>query len=172
VIARFGAKDRKAGRAKSRLKALARLEPIVPTIEQATASIRFPEPQPLAPPILVLEEAAAGYGESTVLRRLDLRIDMDDRVALLGVNGNGKSTLLRLPAGRLRPQSGRVRRSPKLRIGYFAQHQTEELDEAASPLDHLRRLDALASEEKLRAHLGRFGFSGTKAELAVAALSG
>jgi ATP-binding cassette subfamily F protein 3 len=97
---------------------------------------------------------------------------MDDRIALLGANGNGKSTLVRLIAGRLKPMAGTLRRSPKLRIGYFAQHQAEELNLAATPLRHMQELEPLATDEKLRAHLGRFGFSGQKALTQVGALSG
>jgi ATP-binding cassette subfamily F protein 3 len=171
-IDRFRYKASKARQAQSRIKALARMEPVVPVVEEATLAFRFPDPEPLSPPILTLDGAAAGYGERPVLSRLDLRIDMDDRIALLGANGNGKSTLVRLIAGRLKPMAGTLRRSPKLRIGYFAQDQAEELNLAATPLQHMARLEPLATEEKLRAHLGRFGFGGDKAMTRVGALSG
>ncbi len=171
-IDRFRYKASKARQAQSRLKALARMEPAAPVVEEAAVAFRFPDPEPLSPPILALDQVAAGYGAEPVLRRLDLRIDMDDRIALLGANGNGKSTLLRLIAGRLKPLAGTLRRSPKLGIGYFAQDQAEELNLAATPLEHLRALEPLATEEKLRAHLGRFGFSGDKALTRVGALSG
>jgi ATP-binding cassette, subfamily F, member 3 len=171
-IDRFRYKASKARQAQSRIKALARMEPVAPVIEEASIEFRFPDPEPLSPPILTLDSVTAGYGERPVLSRLDLRIDMDDRIALLGANGNGKSTLVRLIAGRLKPMAGTLRRSPKLRIGYFAQHQTEELNLAATPLQHMQELEPLASDEKLRAHLGRFGFSGPKALTQVGALSG
>ena len=171
-IDRFRYKASKARQAQSRIKALARMEPVAPVIEEASIEFRFPDPEPLSPPILTLDSVTAGYGERPVLSRLDLRIDMDDRIALLGANGNGKSTLVRLIAGRLKPMAGTLRRSPKLRIGYFAQHQAEELNLAATPLQHMQELEPLASDEKLRAHLGRFGFSGPKALTQVGALSG
>ena len=171
-IDRFRYKASKARQAQSRIKALARMEPVAPVIEEASIEFRFPDPEPLSPPILTLDSVTAGYGERPVLSRLDLRIDMDDRIALLGANGNGKSTLVRLIAGRLKPMAGMLRRSPKLRIGYFAQHQAEELNLAATPLQHMQELEPLASDEKLRAHLGRFGFSGPKALTQVGALSG
>ena len=171
-IDRFRYKASKARQAQSRIKALARMEPVAPVIEEASIEFRFPDPESLSPPILTLDSVTAGYGERPVLSRLDLRIDMDDRIALLGANGNGKSTLLRLIAGRLKPMTGTLRRSPKLRIGYFAQHQAEELNLAATPLRHMQELEPLASDEKLRAHLGRFGFSGEKALTQVGALSG
>jgi ATP-binding cassette, subfamily F, member 3 len=171
-IDRFRYKASKARQAQSRIKALARMEPVAPVIEEASIEFRFPDPEPLSPPILTLDSVTAGYGEHPVLSRLDLRIDMDDRIALLGANGNGKSTLVRLIAGRLKPMAGTLRRSPKLRIGYFAQHQAEELNLAATPLQHMQELEPLATDEKLRAHLGRFGFSGQKALTQVGALSG
>jgi ATP-binding cassette subfamily F protein 3 len=171
-IDRFRYKASKARQAQSRIKALARMEPVAPVIEEASIEFRFPDPEPLSPPILTLDSVTAGYGERPVLSRLDLRIDMDDRIALLGANGNGKSTLVRLIAGRLKPMAGTLRRSPKLRIGYFAQHQAEELNLAATPLQHMQELEPLATDEKLRAHLGRFGFSGRKALTQVGALSG
>jgi len=171
-IDRFRYKASKARQAQSRIKALARMEPVAPVIEETSIEFRFPDPEPLSPPILTLDSVTAGYGERPVLSRLDLRIDMDDRIALLGANGNGKSTLVRLIAGRLKPMAGMLRRSPKLRIGYFAQHQAEELNLAATPLRHMQELEPLATDEKLRAHLGRFGFSGQKALTQVGTLSG
>jgi ATP-binding cassette subfamily F protein 3 len=171
-IDRFRAKASKARQAQSRIKALARMEPVVPIVEEAGIEFRFPDPEPLSPPILTLDAASVGYDERPVLSRLDLRIDMEDRIALLGANGNGKSTLVKLIAGRLKPMGGTLRRSPKLRIGYFAQHQAEELDLGATPLDHMARLEPLATPEKLRAHLGRFGFGGERALTRVGALSG
>ncbi len=172
-VDRFRYKASKARQAQSRLKALERMEPIASVAEERTVEFQFPEPEQLAPPVLRLEAAAVGYGEGPpVLRSLDLRLDMDDRVALLGANGNGKSTLAKLLAGRLEPQSGRVIRSGKLKVGYFAQDQAEELDLAASPLEHMRRLLPQETDTRLRALLGRFGFGVAHAEVAAGTLSG
>jgi ATP-binding cassette, subfamily F, member 3 len=158
-VDRFRAKATKASQAQSRLKMLARLEPV--TLAEAEAPVRFdfPEPGELAPPLLTLDDVAVGYAPGKpVLRRLDLRLDPDDRIALLGANGNGKSTLARLIAGRLEPLAGEARRAPRLRYGYFAQHQIEELEPEASAFDHLARLMPKAAPEQLRARLARFGF--------------
>ncbi len=171
-VDRFRYKASKARQAQSRLKLLEKLQPIVSVVEDQTVNLDFPRPEPLSPPILTLENGAVGYGATPVLQRLNLRLDMDDRIALLGANGNGKSTLARLLAGRLKPMAGRFARSPKLRVGYFAQDQADELDMAGTPLDNLERLMPMASEQKLRDHLGRFGFSGPKADTQVAKLSG
>ena len=172
-VDRFRYKASKARQAQSRLKALARMEPIASVMEERTVTFGFPEPGRLSPPILTLEGAAVGYeAEKPVLSRLDLRLDMDDRIALLGANGNGKSTLSRLLASRLKPMQGRMTRSSKLKIGYFAQDQAEELDLQATPLQHMARLLPLETETKLRAQLGRFGFGVDRAEVAVGKLSG
>jgi ATP-binding cassette subfamily F protein 3 len=172
-IERFRAKATKARQAQSRIKMLERLAPGRPVIDAAPVSFDFPEPGNLPPPVLTLDRAAVGYGDGpTVLSGLDLRIDMDDRIALVGRNGNGKSTLARLLAGRLDACEGEVRRPGKLRIGYFAQHQTEELDPVASAYRHLARLEPDTTEPRLRAHLGRFGFSGDAANVPADRLSG
>jgi ATP-binding cassette subfamily F protein 3 len=172
-IDRFRYKASKARQAQSRIKMLARMEPIVSVAEEQTIEFDFPNPDQLAPPIIALDHAEAGYQEGKpVLRNLNLRLDMDDRVALLGANGNGKSTLAKLLAGRLKPLSGTLRKSGKLRVGYFAQHQTDELDVNATPLQIMDRLAPTTSEEKRRAHLGRFGFQQNKALTKVSALSG
>ena len=126
-VDRFRYKASKARQAQSRIKALERLPPIETVIEDAPTRFAFPEPARIAPPILALERVAVGYDGVPVLRDVSLSIDMDDRIALLGANGNGKSTLAKLLAGRLAPLAGEVRRGPKLRVGYFAQHQTDEL---------------------------------------------
>ncbi len=172
-VDRFRYKASKARQAQSRLKALEKLQPIASVAEARTVSFDFPPPRQLSPPILTLEGGAVGYGDAPpVLKGMDLRIDMDDRIALLGANGNGKSTFAKLIAGRLKLQGGRMLRSPKLKTGYFAQDQAEELDLAATPLAHLERLAPMEPATRLRAHLGRFGFSGEKAETAVGKLSG
>ena len=172
-VDRFRYKASKARQAQSRLKALARMEPIAAVMEDRTTSFDFPQPTPLSPPILNLENASVGYeAGKPILSHLNLRLDMDDRVALLGANGNGKSTLSKLLAGRLKPMEGRMARSGKLKIGYFAQDQAEELDLTSTPLAHMARLMPLETETKLRAQLGRFGFGAARADVAVGKLSG
>jgi ATP-binding cassette subfamily F protein 3 len=171
-VDRFRYKASKARQAQSRIKMLERLEPIPEHAEEGTVSFAFPQPEQLAPPIANFQDAAVGYGGTPVLRRLDLRLDPDDRIALLGANGNGKSTFIRLLAGRLEPIAGRVARSSKLRVGYFAQHQAEELDLNATPAVELARRRPRDSETALRSHLGRFGFSQERADTRIANLSG
>ncbi len=171
-VDRFRYKASKARQAQSRLKALARLPVIEAAIEDAPTRFAFPAPARIAPPILALERVAVGYDGRPVLSGLSLRIDMDDRIALLGANGNGKSTLARLLAGRLEPLAGEVRRGPKLRVGYFAQHQTDELVAGDSPLVHLARVLPRAHERQLRAQLARFGLDADRAETPASALSG
>jgi ATP-binding cassette subfamily F protein 3 len=149
------------------------MEPIVAIAEERTVAFEFPQPDQLAPPIITLDKADVGYeAGKPVLKNLNLRLDMDDRVALLGANGNGKSTLAKLLSNRLKPMHGAMRKSPKLRVGYFAQHQTDELDIDATPLQILGRMAPLLNESKLRAHLGRFGFEQDKALTKVGSLSG
>jgi ATP-binding cassette subfamily F protein 3 len=171
-VDRFRYKASKARQAQSRLKAIARLEPIPAVIEAPHVVLRFPRPQVPPPPLITLEQARAGYGDHVVLDRLDLRIDPDDRIALLGANGNGKSTFARLLAGQLAPQSGEVVRAPKLRVGYFAQHQIEALQPGQSALQHLAHRLPSEREERLRTRLGGFGLSQDKADLAAGSLSG
>jgi ATP-binding cassette subfamily F protein 3 len=172
-VDRFRYKASKARQAQSRLKALARLEPIVLPAEESPARIAFPDPIQLNPPLIALDGAAVGYVPGKpVLSRLDLRLDPDDRIALLGANGNGKTTLARLLAGRLAPMAGRVTRSPKLGCGFFAQHQIEEMRPGESAFDHLSGLMPDHAPEAVRARLGRFGFGQEKAFVAVSDLSG
>ena len=172
-IDRFRAKASKARQAQSRVKALARLEPVALAAAEPAPQIVIPEPAKLSPPLVTLERASVGYRPGKpVLSRLDLRLDPDDRIALLGANGNGKTTLARLLAGRLPPLSGSITRSPKLRCGYFAQHQIEEMQPEQSPFDHLSALMPVAPPETVRARLGGFGFGEDKAFLPVAQLSG
>ena len=171
-IDRFRAKASKARQAQSRIKMLARMEPVVSIVEARTTTFRFPDPTPLPPPIVALDEVTAGYDGKPVLKDLTLRIDMDDRIALLGANGNGKSTLVKVLADRLAPMAGTLRRSGKLKVGYFAQHQAEELDLAGTPLTELARRMPAANEGRVRAHLGQFGFGADKAETRVGDLSG
>jgi ATP-binding cassette subfamily F protein 3 len=173
-VERFRAKATKARQAQSRLKLLARLEPQAALVENEARPIEIPSPEKeLSPPIIALDGVSVGYvpGEP-VLRRLTLRVDSDDRIALLGRNGNGKSTLLKLLAGRLPPQSGQMVRAERLQVGYFAQHELDELDPSGSPYTHMRRLMPEAPEAKVRARIGSFGFSGEAADTVVAQLSG
>ena len=171
-IDRFRYKASKARQAQSRIKALARLPQIETVIEDAPTKFDFPEPARIAPPILALERVAVGYDGVPVLRNVSLSVDTDDRIALLGANGNGKSTLAKLLAHRLEVLSGEIRRGPKLRVGYFAQHQTEELVELETPIDHMARALPRASPSQVRAQLARFGLDADKAETPIANLSG
>ena len=172
-VDRFRAKASKARQAQSRLKALARLEPIPIAAAEPPPRISFPEPLQLRPPLISLERASVGYvPKKPVLSRLDLRLDPDDRIALLGANGNGKTTFARLLAGRLPLLGGTIVRSPKLRCGYFAQHQIEEMRANELAYDHLSALMPTALPETVRARLGSFGFGEDKAFVPVAELSG
>jgi ATP-binding cassette subfamily F protein 3 len=171
-IDRFRYKASKARQAQARIKALARLPQIEAVIEDTPTRFAFPEPARIAPPILALERVAVGYDGVPVLRNVSLSIDMDDRIALLGANGNGKSTLAKLLAGRLAPLSGEMRRGPKLRVGYFAQHQTDELVAAETPIEHMARALKRANPGQVRAQLARFGLDADRAQTPVANLSG
>lgn len=173
-VDRFRAKASKARQAQSRLKALAKLEPIATIATDEVRPIELPPPdRELPPPIIAIDDVSVGYEpDRPVLRRLTLRIDSDDRIALLGANGNGKSTLAKLLAGRLMPSSGRVTRHERLRVGYFAQHQLDELDPHGGAYDHLRRLMPEAPEAKVRARAGTIGFPGAAADTPVENLSG
>ena len=171
-IDRFRAKATKARQAQSRIKALERMEPIVGIVEENTPEFEFPSPEPLPPPLITLEDVAVGYDDRPVLSRLDLRIDQDDRIALLGANGNGKSTLIKLLANRLKPLSGQYRRSGKLKVGYFAQDQADDLTPTLTPIQQLQQLLPTIPEEKLRAHLARFGLGRDRAETVIGRLSG
>jgi ATP-binding cassette subfamily F protein 3 len=171
-VDRFRYKASKARQAQSRLKALSKLPPLDAVIEDTPTRFAFPAPEPLAPPIVQIERADVGYGGPPVLRGLDLRVDQDDRIALLGANGNGKSTLAKLLAGRLDPARGEVRRASRLKVGFFAQHQAEELDLAGTPLSHMRDALPKATDTQVRAQLARFGLQGEKAETRIGACSG
>jgi len=172
-VDRFRYKASKARQAQSRIKMLERLGPPVAVIEDRAVRFDFPDPDALAPPLIGIDGGAAGYKKGEpVLTGLDLRLDMDDRIALLGANGNGKSTLARILAGRLDLMAGTQFRTPKLRVGYFAQHQTEELDAGRTPYDHMRELMPNVLESKVRAQLGRFAFGQERADVKVEDLSG
>lgn len=173
-VDRFKAKATKARQAQSRVKMLKRMKPITALVTQDVHEITFPTPEKmLSPPIIAADNVSVGYDpKKPVLNRVTLRIDPDDRIALLGANGNGKSTLVKLLASKLAPFSGQVTRADKLSIGYFAQHQVDELDLEASTYDHLRRLMPDAPESKVRARAGAIGFSGKAADTIVKSLSG
>ena len=171
-VDRFKAKASKAKQAQSRVKMLEKMTPITVPEEAAKQVFSFPEPDQLSPPILALDGAAVGYGGPPVLSRLGLRIDQDDRIALLGRNGEGKSTLSKLLAGKLAPEEGKITRSSKLRIGYFAQHQVDELRIEETPLQHLLRARPGEAPPKLRARLAGFGLFAEQAETEVGRLSG
>ena len=171
-VDRFRYKASKARQAQSRLKMLEKMEPIAASLDGSVAPIQFPDPEELAPPLMQLDGINVGYGGTAVLRRIGLRIDQDDRIALLGANGQGKSTLAKLIAGRLAPMEGARKASGKLRIGFFAQHQAEELVAEETPLDHIRRHRPGELPQKLRARLAAGGTGADIAETPVKALSG
>jgi ATP-binding cassette subfamily F protein 3 len=171
-VDRFRAKASKARQAQSRLKALQKLPSLESVVEDAPTRFAFPEPVQIAPPILSLDRVSVGYDGTPVLRDLLLRVDMDDRIALLGANGNGKSTLAKLLAGRLEALSGELRRGPKLRVGYFAQHQEAELSHGETPILHMRRALPRATPSQVRAQLARFGLDADRADTRIENLSG
>lgn len=171
-VDRFRYKASKAVQAQSRLKMIERIQLVSTPQEAALRAFSFPEPEELSPPIIQIEGGVTGYGETEVLRRLNLRIDQDDRIALLGKNGQGKSTLSKLLSDRLPLMAGKMTRSNKLRIGYFAQHQVDELYVDETPLDHLRRLRPDEAPDKWRSRLAGFGLNADQAETEVGRLSG
>ena len=171
-VDRFRAKASKAKQAQARIKMIQRMEMIAPPEEAARRIFSFPKPEELPPPIISIKDGQVGYNGSPVLTKLDLRIDQDDRIALLGRNGQGKSTLSKLLSDRLRCMSGTLTRSAKLRIGYFAQHQVEELYTDETPLQHLQRALSGVSPTKLRAQLAGFGLGPDQADTTVERLSG
>jgi ATP-binding cassette subfamily F protein 3 len=173
-IDRFKAKATKARQAQSRVKMLEKMEPIAVTMMSDVLPINIPAPdRPLSPPIIALDDVAVGYEpDRPVLKRLSLRIDNDDRIALLGSNGNGKSTLVKLIADRLKPFEGKITRASRLKIAYFAQHQLDELNPGASVYDHIRDLMPDATEAQVRAVAGSIGFPGAAADTKSEKLSG
>ncbi|MET4664436.1 ABC-F family ATP-binding cassette domain-containing protein [Sphingomonas sp. PvP056] len=171
-IAKNSARASTAKQAQSRQKMLAKMQPIASMAEDPTLSFEFPSPEELRPPLITLDMAAVGYAEKPILQRLNLRLDPDDRVALLGRNGNGKTTLARLLAAQLPTMDGEMNASGKMRVGYFTQYQVEELDGDDTPLEHMTRQMSGKTPGAVRAQLGRFGFSGVKATQKVGKLSG
>ena len=173
-VDRFKAKASKARQAQSRVKMLEKMKPVTALVTQDVREITFPTPEKsLSPPIIAVDGVTVGYDVAKpVLKNVTLRLDNDDRIGLLGSNGNGKSTLVKLLAGKLAPFSGKIVRADKLLVGYFAQHQTDELDLDGSPYDHVRRLMPEAPETKVRARVGAIGFSGKAGDTTVKSLSG
>jgi ATP-binding cassette subfamily F protein 3 len=171
-VDRFKAKASKAVQAQSRVKMLEKMTPITAPEDAKKVVFTFPAPEELSPPIINIEGGAVGYGGPPILRKLSLRIDQDDRIALLGRNGEGKSTLSKLLAGKLTPCEGKMTKSSKLRIGYFAQHQVDELHIDETPLQHVMRLRPAEGQPKLRARLASFGLMAEQAETVVGRLSG
>lgn len=172
-VRRNSARASTAKQAQSRAKMLARMQPVVAMLDDPSLSFDFPNPAELRPPLITLDQASVGYAPGQpILKRLNLRIDPDDRIALLGRNGNGKTTLARLLAGQLAAMDGSMNTSGKLAIGYFTQYQVEELAGSDTPLLHMTRAMEGKTPAAVRAQLGRFGFSGNKATTAVSQLSG
>ena len=173
-VARFRAKATKARQAQSRLRALERMAPIAEAIQDRIYPFSIPGPnRPAAPPIVAISDVAVGYEpDPPVLQRLDLSLGEGDRIGLLGCNGNGKSTLAQLIAGRLAPSFGTLKRHRQVRIGYFAQHQLDELNPALSAFDHVRKLLEDSTEAEIRARTGALGFQGGKMNTPAADLSG
>jgi ATP-binding cassette subfamily F protein 3 len=172
-VDRFGAKASKAAQAQSRVKRLAKLPPIAATIEERVAPFTLPSPpRPLAPPLMRLEAVSVGYGADPVLAGLNLRLDLDDRIGLLGVNGAGKSTFAKLAAGALPVMAGHVQRERRMGVGWFHQHQIEALDPADTPLDIMRRARPDDGESAVRSRLAQFGIGFDKQGTTVENLSG
>jgi ATP-binding cassette subfamily F protein 3 len=172
-VDRFGASASKARQAQSRLKAIQKMDIVDAVMADRVTAFEFPEPEELRSPLITLDFVNAGYEEDKpILRKLNLRIDMDDRIALLGANGNGKSTLVKLLAGNLSPQLGEIHKSGKLKVGYFAQFQTDELDVNITPYQTMQQVMKHLPEPKVRAVLGSFGFNKDKADTKVGECSG
>ena len=172
-VDRFGATASKARQAQSRLKAIAKMDIVDAVMADRVTAFVFPKPEELRSPLITLDGVDAGYEkDKPILKKLDLRIDMDDRIALLGANGNGKSTLVKLLSGRLEAMAGEVNKSGKLKVGYFAQFQTDELDVTKTPFQIMQEQMIGLAEPKVRASLGQFGFDKHKADTKVGELSG
>ncbi len=172
-VDRFRAKASKAKQAQSRIKLLEKMEPIAAAMEDKSIQFSFPSAMELAPPLISIQDVNVGYEPGKpILSKLDLRIDPEDRIALIGANGNGKSTLIKMLCDRLEPEVGQIVKASKIEVGYFAQHQTDELNMDETPYHHVMRALGDKKESQVRGHLGRFGFSSDKADTQVAKLSG
>jgi len=172
-VDRFKAKATKARQAQARVKAIARLKPPEALFDEYSAPFSFPQPKTeMASPMVTMENVSTGYGETVVLKRLNLRLDPDDRIALIGVNGNGKSTFAKLLAGDLKPFAGEMRRGKKLEVAYFAQHQMDKLKPALTPLEHMPELMPYDNETRRRSRLAQMGLSASRMDTKVENLSG
>ncbi|MBA4118224.1 MAG: glycosyl transferase family 1 [Candidatus Puniceispirillum sp.] len=171
-IDRFRSKSSKARQVQSRIKQLSKFEPLSTMDEDPLMALSFPEPTQLAPPLMTLDNVSVGYGGPMILKRLNQRLDPQDRIALLGANGNGKTTFAKLLAGVLDPSQGQITRAHKITVGYYHQHQVESLRLDHTAFDHMADLMRGTPESKIRARLGRFGFPGDKADVKVEKLSG
>lgn len=171
-VDRFRYKASKARQVQSRLKLLEKFDPLVETKDAPSIALTFPEPDFLPPPLMTLDKVSAGYGDHVILKGLNQRVDFDDRIALLGKNGNGKSTFAKLLAGEIQPIAGEMHRSNKLRVGFFHQHQIESLVPTQTAFEHLANLLPDLRPDQVRSRLGRFGFSQQKADVLVGKLSG
>ena len=171
-VDRFGATASKARQAQSRLRAIEKMDIVDAVMAERVTAFVFPQPTELKSPLITLDNAEVGYDGKAILRGLNLRIDMDDRIALLGANGNGKSTLVKLLSDKLEPMAGDIHKSGKLKVGYFAQFQTDELDVTLTPFQMMQDKMKGFAEPKVRASLGKFGFDKDKADTKVGELSG
>lgn len=172
-VSRFGAKASKAKQAQSRLKAVEKMDMVDALIAERSIAFKFPQPEEIGSPIITLDHVDIGYAPGEpVLKDVNINIGMDDRIALLGANGNGKSTLVKLLSGKLKELQGDVGRGGKLRVGYFAQHQSEEMDLDSTPYQVLRQSIVDVPEHNIRAMLGKFGFDKAKADTKIEELSG
>ena len=172
-VDRFRAKATKAAQAQSRMKRLAKMQAVTVSVESEAAPFTLPSPErPLNPPLVRLEKAAVGYDGRAILRNLTLRLDVDDRIGLLGVNGAGKSTFAKLLAEALTPMAGELARQPRMRVGWFNQHQIEAMDPADTPLDMIRRALPEETEPRRRSRLAQFGIASEKMETTAENLSG
>jgi ATP-binding cassette subfamily F protein 3 len=172
-VDRFRASATKASQAQSRLKMLARLAPVAAIVEDDVLPFRWPPvTKKLSPPIVTMEKVSAGYGERAVLSRIDLTLSNDDRIGLIGANGNGKSTFAKLIGGRLAPMSGKMGRANKLEVGFFAQHQVDDLDITGTPYSHVADFMRGEKEAVIRSRVAQIGFSGGRADTPIGQLSG
>ena len=172
-VNRFGAKASKAKQSQSRLKALERMDMVDALITERSTTFKFPEPEDIPSPIITIDKADVGYEtDKPVLENINIGISSDSRIALLGANGNGKSTLIKLISGKLNETNGSITKNKKLRVGYFAQHQTDELDLSCTPFETLRAVISDQADHQIRAILGKFGFDKDKADTKVEELSG
>ena len=172
-VDRFRASATKATQAQSRLKMLARMEPVAAVVDETVLPFKWPPvAKKLSPPIVTMEKVSAGYGDRVVLSRVDLTLSNDDRIGLLGANGNGKSTFAKLVGGRLPPMAGKMVRANKLETGFFAQHQIDDLEPGGSPYTHVAERMRGEPESKIRGRAALIGFSGGRADTKVEALSG